>query len=162
MKTLGSHPGAINFRLSAMVILILLFFYIFLHYADKAEEAMEIQSMQQTRRVIDSAFFIVFASYATRGRLDELAELEGANPFEFLKKYLAHSIPYRGEIESYDAASMESGWYFLSASGDLIYVPFHLPEPEYFRVVLSYDDIDRNGRFDSGMDRVKALTLAKK
>jgi len=161
MSTIGSHPGAINFRLSAMIILILLLIYTFLHYADKAEKAIETQSMQQTRRVVDSAFFIVFASYATQGRLDELADLEGANPFKFLKNYLTHTLPYHGEIESYDAG-MEGGWYYLAGSGDLIYVPFHLPEPEYFRVLLSYDDIDRNGRFDSGVDRVKGLTLAKK
>jgi hypothetical protein len=43
MKTLGSHPGAINFRLSAMVILILLFIYVFLHYTDEAEQAIELQ-----------------------------------------------------------------------------------------------------------------------
>ena len=110
MKTLGSHPGAINFRLSAMVILILLFIYVFLHYTDEAEQAIELQSVEQTRRVIDSALFIVFATYATEGRLDQLADLEGGNPFEFLKEYLAHSIPYRGEIESHEMSGAESGW----------------------------------------------------
>jgi hypothetical protein len=58
MSTIGSHPGAINFRLSVMVILILLFIYIFLHYAEKAEKAIELQSMQQTQRIINSGLVL--------------------------------------------------------------------------------------------------------
>jgi hypothetical protein len=162
MKTLGSHPGAINFRLSAMVILILLFIYVFLHYTDEAEQAIELQSVEQTRRVIDSALFIVFATYATEGRLDQLADLEGGNPFEFLKEYLAHSIPYRGEIESHEMSGAESGWYYLAGRGDLIYVPFHLSEPRVYRVRLDYDDVNGNGRFDSAADQFKSLKLGKK
>ncbi len=162
MKTLGSHPGAINFRLSVMVILIMLFIYVFLHYADEAEEAIELQSVQQARRVIDSALFIVFATYVTEGRLDELANLEGANPFEFLKKYLVHSIPYRGETGTLDAITAESGWYYLTGSGDLIYVPFGQSASVRFRVSLNYDDINGNGRFDSATDRIKTLKLVKK
>ncbi|MDH3759899.1 MAG: hypothetical protein OEU50_02890 [Gammaproteobacteria bacterium] len=162
MKTLGSHPGAINFRLSAMVVLILLFIYVFLHYTDKAEQAIELQSVEQTRRVIDSALFIVFATYATQGRLDDLAALEGANPFEFLKEYLAHTIPYRGEIDRFETAGEESGWYYLAGRGDLIYVPFHLPEPQVFRVRLNYGDGNGNGRFDSATDQFRSLKLDKK
>ncbi len=161
MSTIGSHPGAINFRLSVMVILILLFIYIFLHYADKAEQTIELQSIKQTQRIINSALVVVFATYASQGRLAELADLEGANPFEFLREYQILPVTYRGEIEIVGASIPERGWYYLSGSGDLMYAPFHLSEPEYFRVKLNYIDIDRNGRFEPGQDQFKALRLVK-
>lgn len=161
MSTIGSHPGAINFRLSVMVILILALTYIFLHYAEKAEQAIEFQSIQQTQRIIESALVVVFATYASQGRLDELANLEGANPFEFLREYQVLPVTYRGEIEVAGSSMPESGWYYLSGSGDLMYAPFRLSESVYFRVVLDYDDIDRNGRFEPGQDQFKALRLVK-
>jgi len=162
MKTIGSHPGADNFRLALMVILIVLFIYIFLHYAEKSERAIERQSIQQTRRNIDSALVIVFATYASERRLNELAALDGANPFEFLKEYLVFPLSYRGEPEVNDPAVLESGWYYLPGRGDLMYIPFHLSRPEYFRILLDYEDIDQNGRFESGKDQFRALRLVKK
>lgn len=161
MSTIGSHPGAINFRLSVMVILILLFIYVFLHYAEKAEQAIELQSIQQAQRIINSGLVIVFATYASQGRLVELADLEGANPFEFLKEYQVLPVTYQGEIEVAGSSMPESGWYYLSGSGDLMYAPFQLSEPVYFRVVLDYDDIDRSGSFEPGQDQFKALRLVK-
>ncbi len=161
MSTIGSHPGAINFRLSAMVILILALMYIFLHYAEKAEKVIELQSIQQAQRIIDSALVIVFATYASQGRLDELVDFEGANPFEFLREYQVLPINYRGEIEIVGSSVPDSGWYYLQGSGDLMYAPFHLSESVYFRVLLNYDDINQNGRFEPGQDLVRVLKLVE-
>jgi hypothetical protein len=159
MKTIGSHPGATLFRLALMVILILLFTLIFLHYAGKAEKSIERQSILQTKRVIEAALVVVFATYATRGRLDELAAFDGANPFEFLREYLLLPKTYHGEIAAANASDLASGWHYLTASGELMYLPFYLSEPAYFKVSLSYEDINQNGRYDSRLDRFRALRL---
>ncbi len=162
MKTIGSHPGAINFRLALMVILILLFTLVFLHYAGKAEKSIERQSIIQTQRVIDSTLVVVFAIHATRGRLDELGELDGANPFEFLREYQVLPKTYHGKIASVDTSDLASGWYYLTGSGELMYLPFHLSEPSYFKVSLSYEDINQNGIYESHLDRFRALRLIEK
>jgi len=163
MKTIGSHPGAINFRLALMVILILLFITIFLHYAGRAERAIERQSILHTKRVIDSALVVVFATYATGGKLDELEALEGANPFEILREYQVLPKTYHGEIVSAaDQVDLLSGWHYLADSGELMYLPFHLPEPGYFKLSLSYEDINQNGHFESRQDRFLALRLVEK
>ncbi len=158
MKTIGSHPGAIAFRLSAMVILIMAFLAIFLHYAGEAERTIELQSIQQTQRLVDSALVVAFATHATEGRLGELAALDGADPFVALADYFQHNINYRGRLAG-DPAKLAPGWYYRESSGDLVYLPVHLGQPAYFRLTLLYDDLDGDGRFDFATDRFRALKM---
>ena len=158
MKTIGSHPGAIAFRLSAMVVLIMAFLAVFLRYAGEAERAIELQSIRQTQRLVDSALVVAFATHATEGRLAELAALDGADPFVALADYFQHNINYRGKLAG-DPATLAPGWYYRESSGDLVYLPVHLGEPVYFRLTLLYDDADANGRFDFSIDRFRALKL---
>ena len=162
MKTIGSHPGAINFRLTLMVMLILLFILVFLHYVGKAEQSIERQSLLQTQRVINSALAVVFATYASEGRLGELAALEGANPFELVRRYQLIPSSYQGETESFDLARMASGWHYLKPVGDVIYLPFHGADPSFFRLSLSFEDRDGDGRFEPRQDRFLALRLMQK
>lgn len=161
MKTIGSHPGAIAFRLSVMVILIMAFLAVFLRYADEAARTIELQSIRQTQRLIDSALVVAFATHATEGRLGELATLDGADPFVALADYFEHNINYRGRLAA-DPATIEPGWYYRESSGDLVYMPLHLGEPVYFRLTLSYDDVDGDGRFDFSADRFRALKLMQR
>ncbi len=161
MKTIGSHPGAIAFRLSAMVILIMAFLAVFLHYAGEAERTIELQSIRQTQRLVDSALVVAFATHAAEGRLGELAALDGADPFVALADYFQHNINYRGKLAG-DPATIEPGWYFRESSGDVVYMPLHLGEPLYFRMALLYDDADGDGLFDFSTDRFRALKLMQR
>ena len=76
MNTLGSHPGAIVFRLSIMIILIAILTSVFFSYLEDTEKELERSSIMQTKRVIDSSLAVVFASYAVGGRLYELHRIE--------------------------------------------------------------------------------------
>jgi hypothetical protein len=162
MNTLGSHPGAILFRLIMMVFLILILIYVFLGYVEKAEKALEIQSIEQTRRIIDSALVVAFATHATNGKLDELDRLDGGNPFELLKEYLLLPASYHGETGLIDPGKLPGGWYYDSNSGDILFVPFYLPEIQVFRVTLSYVDSNNNGSFEAASDEFRGLSLQKK
>ncbi len=161
MSTLGSHPGAIAFRLSVMVVLVMAFLGVFLHMADEAERTIEQQSIRQTQRLVDSALVIAFATYATEGRLGELAALDGADPFVALADFFEHNINYRGKLLG-NAATVEPGWYYRESSGDLLYMPLHLEQPAYFRLTLFYDDVDGDGRFNFSADRFRALKLMQR
>ena len=147
MNTLGSHPGAILFRLIMMILLILIFIYVFLSYVEKAEKAIEIQSIEQTKRIIDSALVVAFATHATSGKLDELDQLDGGNPFALLKEYLLLPASYHGEIRLTDPNNLPSGWYYDLNSGEVLFVPFYLPEIQVFRVELGYVDYNKTGSF---------------
>ena len=85
MNTLGSHPGAILFRLTLMVILIAILIMVFMSYLEDTERELERVSISQTKKIIDSSLAVVYSTYAVNHRLDELNDLEGGNPFEFCR-----------------------------------------------------------------------------
>ncbi len=162
MKTIGSHPGAINFRLSMMVILILVLIYVFLDYAETAERATEVQSIEQTRRIINSALAVSFSTYATNGDLQGLNQLDGGNPFVLLNEYLLLPASYHGETQATDPGTLSSGWHFQVNTGQILYIAFYIEEIHVFRIDLNYVDNNQNVRFDPDQDRFNHLGLERK
>ena len=161
MKTLGSHPGAILFRLSIMIILIAILTVIFFSYVDDTEKELERTSIAQTEKIIDSALVLVFATYTTNNRLGELNELVGGNPFEFLQEFEIVPPAYQGVIDSDLNAGMNPGWYYLGHRGQVAYKPFYNDNERYYAVVLNYDDKNLSGRFEPGPDRFEGLVLER-
>jgi len=161
MKTIGSHPGAILFRLSILVTVIAIIIIVFLSYAAKVRENYERASITQARALINSSLAVVFATYATKGRLDDLNELEGGNPFDFLEAY--HMLPtaYKGEIEFSLGDDLEPGWYYLKSRRQVAYKPRYIDGNTYFTVVLSYDDLNDSGRFESKSDKFRSLQFVE-
>lgn len=80
-----------------MLIIIAILMAIFFRYTDGMQQGLERQSIMQTRRIIDSALTVVFASYAVKGRLHELSQIDGDNPFVFLEEYSLLPVTYRGK-----------------------------------------------------------------
>ena len=56
MNTIGSHPGAIIFRLSLMLIIVLILIVKFFSYVGKSQRSFESASIRQTKTIIDSLF----------------------------------------------------------------------------------------------------------
>lgn len=167
MNTIGSHPGAIRFRLSVMVIVIAILVVIFFRYTDSMQKELERQSIMQTKRIIDSSLAVVFASYAVKGRLNDLNQVNGANPFIFLEQYSRADISmlppaYRGEIARENLDGLKPGWYYARGSGNVIYIPRFLLDTEWYSLVLIYDDNNQSGRFEADQDRFKTLQFVKK
>ncbi len=162
MNAIGSHPGAILFRLSVMIIVIAILVVIFFRYMDSAQRGLERQSIMQTKRIIDSSLAVVFASYAVKGRLNELNQVDGANPFIFLEQYSLLPATYRGEIGQRSLADLKPGWYYRRATGNVIYIPRFLLDAEWYSLVLNYDDSNQSGRFEADQDQFKTLQFIKK
>ena len=157
MNTIGSHPGAILFRLSIMVIVIAILIVIFFNYFEDTQRGIERQSMTQTKKIIDSSLAVVFASYAANGRLAELNELHGGNPFEFLQEFKILPPAYRGEIDVDLHPDLDPGWYYLRHRGLVGYKTYYLERDVYYSVLLNYDDVNRSGRFEPRADKFNNL-----
>ena len=173
MNTLGSHPGAIIFRLSVMIIIVLILIVIFFSYVDKSQRSFESASIAQTKTIINSTLAVVFAHYAVQGRLDELDGLDGANPFEYLaqgsiepnedwgvqQKLLPTA--YRGRLERDPVTDTQPGWYYLSHRGSVVYIPTYLERRRYFALVLKYEDVNASGRFEAESDMFNSLQFVE-
>ena len=161
MNTLGSHPGAILFRLGVMIILIAIMMVIFFSYVDDTERQLERTSVLQTRKVIDSALLVVFATYAARNRLHELNDLDGGNPFVFLEEYQILPPAYVGESDRDLSADEESGWYYLTHRRQVAYHSKFNDLDRYFRIVLNYQDNDKSGSFEPANDNYESLQFVE-
>ena len=161
MNTIGSHPGAILFRLGIMIVLIAIMVMVFLSYVDETEKELERRSILQTKRIIDSSLAVVFATYAVEGRLDDLNELDGGNPFVFMREYKILPAAYAGEIDSDPGPQLTPGWYYLSHRRIVIYKSYFTGFDSYFAVELNYEDNNQSGAFESRLDRFQNLTFVK-
>lgn len=144
-----------------MLIIIAILMAIFFRYTDGMQQGLERQSIMQTRRIIDSALTVVFASYAVKGRLHELSQIDGDNPFVFLEEYSLLPVTYRGEIDGEVSAGLTPGWYYLSWHGLVAYRPRFLESDRYFRIVLDYEDRNQSGLFESDEDNFGQLQFVE-
>ncbi len=173
MKTIGAPPGAATFRLGLMIIIVAILVVIFFRYVDQAQVAFERQSVLQTKRIVDSSLAVVFARYAVKRRLDDIGELDGANPFEFLAQYSNEKssdwgiqqqlLPtaYRGSVEQDPGADANPGWYYLKHRRQVAYLPTYLDRRQYVAIVLRYEDGNGSGRFEPEADTFRSLQVVE-
>ncbi|MFA9418564.1 MAG: hypothetical protein ACERLB_00300, partial [Gammaproteobacteria bacterium] len=72
MKQIGTPPGALKFRLTTIVILVLIFMLAFLNYTNGISASFEKVSIQQTKNIINSTLAVVFSTYTVKGELGYL------------------------------------------------------------------------------------------
>jgi len=103
------------------------------------------------------------AARLIEGRLQALAGADGANP---VNRILAPPPGYLGALEHPDWKKIKVGsWFYDKQSRELVYKVVNadrfvsaLPGRAAFRLRLSYDDANGNGRRDPG-ERVEGLRL---
>ncbi len=161
MNTLGSHPGAIVFRLSIMIILIAILTAVFFSYLEDTEKELERSSIMQTKRVIDSSLAVVFASYAVSGRLHELNDLHGANPFVFLEEFGILPPGYAGSLKTDPGSGTAPGWYYLEHRRVVVYKSRFIGSDSYYTVLLNYEDNNDSGFYEPNEDRFRNLVFVE-
>lgn len=125
-------------------------------------------AMEQMVGIMRSGLYIRVAELLARNELAQIPALADSNPVE----RLAQPPPnYRGELFGPDPASIERGnWYFDSRDRLLVYVVDNvdafdtaLPPPPRarFRVVLVFDDLNKDGRYDAGVDSLRGVRLTE-
>ena len=161
MSTIGSHPGAIVFRLSIMIILIVTLVSIFFSYLEDIEREFERTSILQTKKIIDSSLVVVFATYAVNNRLNELNDLDGGNPFVHLAEYGILPTAYIGEIDHDPGKDQEPGWYYLTHRRILVYKSLFSDADHYFEIVLNYEDRNQSGSFEPASEKFNSLQFVR-
>jgi len=161
MSTIGSHPGAIVFRLSIMIILIVTLVSIFFSYLEDTERELERTSILQTKKIIDSSLVVVFATYAVNNRLNELNDLDGGNPFVHLAEYGILPTAYVGEIDHDPGKDQEPGWYYLTHRRILVYKSLFSDADHYFEIVLNYEDRNQSGSFEPASEKFNSLQFVR-
>ncbi|MFT5503453.1 MAG: hypothetical protein ACI845_003495 [Gammaproteobacteria bacterium] len=161
MKYISSNPGAINYRLAVMVILILLFIVVFFLKLDESQKEIERTSIIQTTKVITSSLAVVFATYAVKGQLKKLYLLAGGNPFVFLAEYQILPPSYKGVANSSELDHLDSGWFYLLDTGTIAYIPRYLEQISFFKIDLLFDDLNRSELFEPEEDVQRGLILRK-
>jgi hypothetical protein len=161
MKQIGTPPGALKFRLVAIIILVVIFMLAFMNYTNGISASLEKTSVQQTKNIINSTLAVVFATYTVKGELENLNKVNGGNPFEFLEEYSAVPTTYHGEIDVDSLEASVPGWYYDGLNGQAIYKSFYDDQIYYFTIVLDYYDVDKSGGFEADIDEFQLLSLKR-
>jgi hypothetical protein len=159
MKQISTPPGALKFRLIAIVILILIFMLTFLSYTNRISASFERTSVQQTKNIINSTLAVVFATYTVKGEMDRLNEVNGGNPFDYLEVYGQVPTTYQGEIDVDDLKVDRSGWYYDRTKGHALYKALYDDQVYTFTINLEYRDINGSGEFEAGVDEFQFLSF---
>ena len=149
----------VPFKLIVGLALLMVLTITLMNYLERAHAVLEEQSVQQQKRVIDSVLVVMFATYAVDGRLQQLAELDGGNPFEWLKKYDLSATQYRGVFNAAQPGD-SNGWFYDSDAGQIFYRSLYLEYQPRYEVKVGYQDVNQNGRLDPGIDNLNTLYLA--
>jgi len=115
---------------------------------------------------IRSALGMQTAQLALHGKLKQLPQLAGTNPFSLLAQ---KPDQYLGELSADDPKTQQAGiWYFDTKQKALIYTIKHADD---FRSTLKgrarirlmirliYSDLNLNRRYDTGVDSIAGLDL---
>jgi general secretion pathway protein G len=114
-----------------------------------------------------SAIGIKVAEHIARQDIAGLARLVGTNPMDRLAEVPGN---YLGERDGADPITLEDGhWYFDRRSRALVYLVRHReyfaggvsePPRARFSVQVVYTEVNGNGVFDPGVERIEGLRLA--
>lgn len=159
----GISPPARGFTLLELVVVICLVAILFTVAANRLwglQVLAEQAAMDTVVGNLRSALGMKVAELYVRGDTAGVRALEGSNPMNLLAETPGN---YQGE----SAGVTEPGSWVFRSDGTLIYrvkneAYFEGPggQPEVrFRVRLSFEDRNRNGRFDAGRDYITGVRL---
>ncbi|MEE8366264.1 MAG: hypothetical protein V3R76_10785 [Gammaproteobacteria bacterium] len=159
MRYISSYPGAYTFRLIMIVIIMSTLIVLFFNYTDRISIATEKASIQQTKNIINSSLAVVFATYAVKGELERLNELDGGNPFVHMAEYNMVPANYQGVIRARNLDDLAPGWYYDESSEKVIYKTYYDDQVYYFSQVLDYRDVNESGRYEPDIDVYRMLNF---
>jgi len=123
-------------------------------------------SVAPTVGALRAALGIEMARRVLREGVGSVAQLEGENPMLLLAQQPPN---YRGEVE--DIVNQDIGpgdWYFDKGTKTLKYLVQFTerfqsdstePNVAAYKVILRFQDINRNGRYDSATDAIQGLDI---
>jgi hypothetical protein len=162
--TLSRNLG--RFETALVVILTGILMTVFHQKVQRLEADMDHAATDLMINQIRTQLLIFQNELTIAGKTGQLADYEGRNPFD---RIFDAPSTYAGEIDGDQPALMAPGhWYFDKKDGRLIYRVINdryfksdVPGPGRirFRLSLNYEDVNGNGRYDAGVDRINGLVL---
>jgi len=123
-------------------------------------------AMNQILGSLRSAMSIHIASHISSGSVDKLIESAHSNPMTWLSDKPDNYLGVLDEPDPGDISPRK--WYFDSYNKYLVYrvsninhfsSPLKGPKRARFQVKLVYTDINENGKFNAGIDKIHGLSL---
>ena len=162
--------GSRGFSLLELVVVIVLIAFLMVIAIARLlalQAEAERVTMETVAGTLRSALGMKVAESIVRHELNGLGALEASNPMDRLAEVPTN---YLGEIDRPDPNRLADGsWYFDRSERTLVYLvrnKAHFsggatnPPRARFEVKLLYDDENRNGKFDAGLESIEGLRLA--
>lgn len=162
----GREAGLSLLEFALLVIIVGLLMVIAMEKILRLEVDVERVNLERVIGSLRSALAVEFARRVVDQRLATLAELQGANPMDYLQmrpdNYLGvHARPTPHSLP-------KGSWYYDSAEQSLVYLVKNTPYFETalegpararFELTLVFADMNRNGRFDAGVDAIEGVNI---
>lgn len=163
----GLHRCGRGFSLFELVVVVCLIAILFTVAADRLwqlQVSAEKAAMDSVVGTLRSALGMKVAQLFVRNDAAGLQALQGSNPMALLAE-----TPGNYLAEQPAGGSPRGSWYYDAVSRELVYrvkneAYFRGPDgrPEArFRVRVTYDDRNRNGRFDAGREGITGVRLTE-
>lgn len=153
-------------ELALVVIVIAVLMMMFMRRMERVEAAMERAMVQLVVQDLQSRLLMYKADLTISGREDGLADIIGANPVGTIIPVLGN---YAGAYDEVDWDAVLPGqWVFDRRAGTLEYrvihedwvdTPVRHPARIRLRIEPRYVDVDGDGRYDPGTDRLRTVVL---
>ena len=160
-----THPLS-RLHLLIAILLMGLFFGVFMRKILLLEVAAEATAMELMIRNIRSGVMAEVAGLLIEGDYAGIVRLAGANPMGVMD---TPAWVYRGRLKEGDMLDVESGlWYYNEDQKQLVY---YVVNTDYFQVDengparvrlkfrLIYDDRNKNGEYDEGIDQARSVSV---
>ncbi len=146
MKTIGTPPGAVVFRSTVAIVIILICISSFLVFTSKLSQQAEVVAKDWVIVEVKQALAMMLYDYAIKGQLNDLQNFDRENPFVPLAIYRELPKNYRGTINSENQIK-EYGWYFDLINREMIYKysDDDLPVEKYLMIFI-FEDLGKAGK----------------
>ena len=165
----GGQTGFSLLELLVVIVLISVLVSVAIDRLIVLRAKAEAAAMQQVLGSIRSGIQIRVAELLATQRAAEIPALIGSNPMLRLAERPAN---YLGELFGPDPGALAPGsWYFDTREGALVYLvdntdffDSELPPPARARFAIEavFEDLNGNGHYDPGIDRVGGIRLASR
>ena len=158
------------FTIIVSVVVLLIMLLLVQPFFSKMLENFERTTVQQIISQLNTAANFKMAEYVALDKLHHLPEELNKNPVTlFGIDDLGGWERYRGEVEIVNFEAMDKQtWFYERLTGRLIYRLAHpdlvenndpVKDRLQFRLVIDYNDLDKNGKFTSTTDTVNTLLI---
>ena len=156
-RTISSIPGSNKFRSIVSIGIIVTCIAVYLVLIEDISVQADRVARDQVITSIRGSLAMLIYDYSIKGKLQDLAQFDGENPFVPLAIYRSLPSNYHGVIKSLEM-DREPGWYFDLKERLVVFVSLE-DRVQRYRMVFEYEDVNGDGDFNFQIDIVTRLDI---